>query len=251
MGRLKKLILCAALAAAVFSGTAVAWAAETGLPPGALIGDEDGITVGADGAYLIDWDGIEAGDVLTKTLTLSNIGAEPFWLTMSGAPLEESGPLHLLDEVALTLTLDGEVIYEGRVRGTDGEGMVGRALPLGLYASGDARTLEATLRASASMARPSGASEAFFRWDFVATREEPPPPPPPPGEPPPPPPPPPPPDPPPPAGPPQPGAPKTGDAAPWGVYALTACLGAAGTALALRKRRQGQGAAGTAPGTPR
>jgi len=171
MQHIKRLILSVLLIAAVFSGTAVS-AAATDLPPGVLIGDQNGIKVKADGVYFIDAEDLQAGDVITKRLTILNTESYGYDISMTAQPLDETGPLKLLDEVHLNLKLDGAVIYNGRVRGDDGVNMIRNALKLGNYQSGQQRVLDITLTVNPEMKTYYWtASEAIFKWNFYAQRK--------------------------------------------------------------------------------
>ena len=209
MHRVKRLILSALMIAAVFSGT-VAYAAATNLPAGMLIGDQYGITVGVDGAYFIDWDGIESSDTLTKSLTILNTEPYAFKVSMTAEPLEETGPLHLLDEIHLTLKLDGETLYDGRVRGDEGVDMIRNALDLGNYESGQMRVLDISMEVSPEMKKYYWkTSEAFLKWNFYAVRETPD------GD-----------------------GPITGEIIKYGLYGVMLCITAATAILIIVKKKQ-------------
>jgi len=167
----KKMIMAVLLIVAVFSGT-MAHAAPTNLPAGILIGDQNGINVSVDGEYFIEWDGLEASDVLTKKLTIMNVEPYSYKISMTAEPMEESGPLKLLDEVHLNLKLDGKVLYDGRVRGDEGINMILNALDLGSYNSGDSRVLEITMTVNPDMQKYYWrTSESLFKWNFHAARD--------------------------------------------------------------------------------
>jgi hypothetical protein len=179
---MKRLLsVCFALLIVVFSGTTVA--AEEGhassrlLPPQFLIGDEDGIHVDYTGEYGINARHLLPGDVIRKTLTIQNLdtGGEeasiPYELKMRVEPLSVTGPVDLLSETHLTLTLDGEVIYSGKMRGDDDSDMIINALNLGTYQSGDQRQLEMLLEVNPAMeVVMNEKSEAFLSWYFSAVR---------------------------------------------------------------------------------
>ena len=170
MQYVKKMILFVLLIAAVFSGT-TANAATVNLPAGLLISDQDGIRVGTDGAYFIDAGALEAGDVIMKRLIVQNSEPYSYRLTMTAEPLEETGPLKLLDEVRCTLRMDEKVLYDGRVRGDEGINMILNALDLGIFKSGEQRVLDITLTVSPEMKKYYWtASEAFFNWNFYGTQ---------------------------------------------------------------------------------
>jgi len=172
--------------ASVFSGTMASAAAEasvTNLPAGILIGDQDGIHVDAHGYYYIDARGLHPGDVIRKTVTVQNYskndrspeGKLPYVLSMTAEPLFSSGPVDLLDETHLAIRLDGKVIYDGPCRGNGSPNMIDQALPLGIYAPGDQRTLAFTLTVSSDITLSwDEKSEADFLWRFYAHRQAPP-----------------------------------------------------------------------------
>jgi hypothetical protein len=191
MNRIYKLLLsawCVCLITTVFSGAAVSagavsgvsQAAQTNLPAGILIGDQDGIYADAHGIYYIDARSLKPGDVIRKTLTLQNLeqndktpeGKTPYTLTMTAEPLWNKGPIDLLDSVALNLTLDGKTVYQGPCRGDGTPNMIQKALDLGVYKVGDRHMLEITLTVDPAMPIFEEKSEADFKWHFYAYRAQ-------------------------------------------------------------------------------
>jgi hypothetical protein len=158
--------------AVVFSGTTVS-AAASALPPGFLIGDQNGIYVERNGEYFINAVNLRPGEVIIKTLTIRNTerGA-PFKLSMTAQPLQSTGPIDLLDKVHLNLSLDGQQLYDGRIRGDEGTDMIRNALQLGQYACGDSRTLVITLTVDEDMKISYERSTADIRWHFYAIKDE-------------------------------------------------------------------------------
>jgi len=188
MLRIKKFFLsalCICLAA-VISGSAGAInaAAATDLPPGLLIGDDDGVYVGIDGMYFINAENLMPGDVIKKRLVIQNLDQPgstpesviPFKLTIRAEPMSATGPVNLLDCVQLELKLDGTAIFRGAVRGNECEinsenNMIERPLPLGEYKIGDRGVLDITLTVDPEMPLLYETSEAIFKWHFYAWRE--------------------------------------------------------------------------------
>lgn len=172
------LFLC--LLAAMVSGMAVRAGAvkDTELPHGILIGDQDGISVDRYGYYYIDIRGLLPGENYRKTLTIQNLetnGRNPesqiaYTVTLASEPLFARGPVNLLDKVHMTIKLNGETIYDGRVRGDGTPDMTETPLNLGVYAIGDRRTMEITLTVAPDMEMHEEKSEADFRWHFYAAR---------------------------------------------------------------------------------
>ncbi|MDR0287188.1 MAG: hypothetical protein LBI03_05725 [Clostridiales bacterium] len=171
MHRIQKLILSVLLIAAVFSGTAVN-AAAANLPNDVIIVDQDGMSVSSDGQYLIDLPDLHPGDEFTKVLNISNLTSYSFSISMTAEPLTETGPIELLNEIHLTLTMNGNQLYDGRVRGDEDVNMIQNALDLGNYNSGDTGVLEISLKVDPDMQTYYTKSEAFLKWNFVAIRVE-------------------------------------------------------------------------------
>ena len=170
-------LCCACALMAVFSGAGlIRAAAETNLPDSFLIGDQNGIQVGVDGNYYIDAD-VKPGDVITKKLTIQNLDQGrpeskiPYVLSMLAEPLDETGPLKLLDEVHMEFKLDGKVIYSGRTRGdAAGNDITQRPLTLGEYAPGDQKVLDIKFTVDPGMVSSTELSVAHFAWHFYAVR---------------------------------------------------------------------------------
>jgi len=170
-------LVCVIAVLAVFSGASLwALATETNLPDSFLIGDQNGIQVGQDGRYYIEAD-VFAGDVITKKLTIRNLDQGrpesnvPYVLQMLAEPLDETGPLKLLDEVHMEFKLDGKVIYSGRTRGNDASNdITQRPLNLGEYKPGDQRVLEIKFTVNPAMVSGQTLSVAHFAWHFYAVR---------------------------------------------------------------------------------
>jgi LPXTG-motif cell wall-anchored protein len=92
---------------------------------------------------------------------------------MTAQPLQSTGPFDLLDKVRLNLSLDGRQIYDGRVRGDEGNDMIRNALELGEYAYGDSGTMVITLTVDKDMKLFYEKSAADIRWHFYAVKDEP------------------------------------------------------------------------------
>jgi hypothetical protein len=138
-----------------------------------LIADDSGLEADQEGQYYIDVRDLQPGEIIHKRLTIRNLDRDtPFDLGLTAEEVSWSGPIDLLREVQLTLSLEGQVVYQGRLAGDEGPGMVDRPLSLGTYATGDQRTLDVVLAAPADLPVGPVASAADFRWRFYATRAE-------------------------------------------------------------------------------
>ena len=167
-----KRLLISVLTVLVFSG-ATAYAAQTNLPEGFIIGDSDGIHVETDGTYLIYADNITPGETIIKTVTIRNLerGKTPFRLSMTAEPELVSGPVSLLDVMTLTLTMNDKVLYHGRLRGDEGVDMIRNSLQLGKYAQGDSKVLHIKIETGDWEQYPEK-SVAEIRWNFYAVKED-------------------------------------------------------------------------------
>lgn len=157
---------------AMFSGVAV-YADSASLPSGFLISDHDGFHVSRDGDYFINAVGLKPGDVIKKTLKIQNLeNDKAFQLSMTAEPLKSTGPADLLDEIHMNLKLNGQEIYDGRVRGDEGTDMTKTPLPLGEYAYLNSGTLEITLTVDPALEIAYQKSEADIAWHFFAVKNE-------------------------------------------------------------------------------
>jgi hypothetical protein len=148
--------------------------AAVSLPDGFLISDENDIKVSRDGAYFIYADNVRPGDTFVKVLQISNLVQDtPFRLTLSAIPGATSGPIDLLDKINLQLTLNSQVLYDGRVYGDSGINMIDDGVDLGLYAEGDSAQLIITLKMADDIdpALFTQKSIAEFEWKFSAVRD--------------------------------------------------------------------------------
>jgi len=173
----------AACLAAMVCGTA-ALAAETNLPDSFLIDDENGISVKGAGTFLLYSRDLMPGDVTTRTLTLRNLEqGEPFRLHMLGESPRSAGFVDWLDNLHLRITLDGRVLYTGRLRGDGGDtrtmkgngiDLINEGLDLGIYRMGDYGTLEFVVTADAGHMSADdlyASSSANIDWVFVAVKD--------------------------------------------------------------------------------
>jgi hypothetical protein len=148
--------------------------AATALPPGLLIGDQNGIQVNRDGDYFIKATGLMPGQVIIKELKIKNTekDATPFKLSMTAEPLESAGPVNMLDKVQLKLELDGAKLYDGRVRGDEDVNMIENAINLGKYAAGDQKIMTITLTVDNDFQLSHEKSYSNIRWHFYAVKGE-------------------------------------------------------------------------------
>ncbi|WP_321385850.1 LPXTG cell wall anchor domain-containing protein [uncultured Enterococcus sp.] len=118
------------------------------LPPGMVIGDDQGIKIEDDGEYLIDVRDVMPGKAWSVKITISNLERDiPYHLTMRvSKPTLIQGTLDLSEAIQMKLIYDGEVIYSGPLSGDNGKinlQDVASPVDLGTFKSGDTRMLEA------------------------------------------------------------------------------------------------------------
>lgn len=166
MPRQKGLLLLVLL----FMLTIPVQAAGGQLPAGLIIGDQEGIHAGKDGEYFIHATNLRPGSVIRKTITIQNIlsGDRTFYLYLQARPLDTTGPVNLLDETHLQLTMDGKTLYDGRMRGDGKPNLIDSPLFLGSYRSGDNRALEAVLSTDPDFKVSETKSTAEIAWIFSA-----------------------------------------------------------------------------------
>jgi len=176
------LLACCLMAAAWGANTL---AAETNLPDGFLIDDENGISVTGAGEYFLYSDNLMPGDVITRTLTLRNLDqGGPYRLHMLGDSPRSAGTVDWLDNLHLVITLEGQTLYSGRLRG-DGKGACGmpgngidlieQGLDLGIYEKGAQKSLKFVVTANSSLSAEDLAesSSANINWVFYAVKDAP------------------------------------------------------------------------------
>lgn len=118
------------------------------LPPGMVIGDDQGIKIEDDGEYLVDVRDVMPGKAWSMKITITNLERDiPYHLTMRvSKPTLIQGTLDLSEAIQMRLVYDGEVIYSGPLSGDNGKinlQDVASPVDLGTFKSGDTRMLEA------------------------------------------------------------------------------------------------------------
>lgn len=120
----------------------------TVLPSGMIVGDNQGIKVKSDGQYLVDIRDVQPGKKWSTKITIFNMEEDiPYHLTMNvKQPVLVEGSLDLSKAIQMTLTYEGEKVYQGPLSGTSPELNLQNELTpldLGVFKGGDTRMLEA------------------------------------------------------------------------------------------------------------
>lgn len=147
------------------------------LPPGMIIGDEDGITVDGTGAYYIQKGDLKPGDRFVKVIKLMNTekNDRPYLLEMDVAPKLKTGKLDFYEAIQVTVKLNDKQLYKGNLIGEGEPNIRKKRLKLGTYSFGEMAVLEVTFEVSDKL--PSEVwqtkSEAIIKWNFYATKVSP------------------------------------------------------------------------------
>lgn len=157
-----------------FSGRSLVFADD--LPPGVIVGDDNGIKADDNGNYFIEHKDIKPGITFKKKITISNYSQEkePFNLRLKMIGDETSGEINLLEVMTVTLMFEGKEIYKGNLAGKPNMENVKLPLNLGKFKVGDTKLLEATFNVSADLPTEKWKkrSKADFYWVFYATKED-------------------------------------------------------------------------------
>ena len=144
------------------------------LPPGVVVGDDNGIKAQADGKYFIEHNNIKPGMTFEKNITISNYGQEetPFDLKMTMKKDQVTGDINLLEAITVTLVLEGKEIYKGDLTGKATDKTTKMPLDLGQYKVGDSKNLKATFVVSDDVPKEkwNKPNQADFYWGFYATK---------------------------------------------------------------------------------
>lgn len=145
------------------------------LPSGLVIADDLGIIVSREGDYFIDMPNVLPGDVYTKEITIrSTDEKEPFDIGLRVKKIDSQGDIDFNQHVVVTLQLDGKKIYSGPLLGNSNFDWSKESLPLGTYAFGTDRVLNATFVVDKELNTKSYAktSEMKYEWKFIAVRND-------------------------------------------------------------------------------
>jgi len=114
------------------------------LPPGMVIGDENGVNATKNGEYHVNVGDVLPGKQWKTTISMINMEKDiPYKLTMLISPAKVSGSLDLSKAIQMTLTYEGKTVYQGPASGiSDKVNLQTTPLELGVFSAGDSRALE-------------------------------------------------------------------------------------------------------------
>lgn len=190
MKKLNK-VLAALLVACLLAApcATAALAIETNLPESFLIDDENGISVKDVGEFFLFSKNLMPGDIITRTLTLRNLTqGEPYRLHLLGESPRSKGSVDWLDNLHLRITLEGQLLYSGRLRGDgkeacgmqgNGVDLINQGVDLGVFEKGAQKSLKFVVTANSGLSADDleESSSANIDWVFHAVKDAPPDPP--------------------------------------------------------------------------
>lgn len=173
-------IVCTLLISVIFLQTTEplkAFAADS-LPSGVVIGDDSGLYATSEGEYFIDIPEITIGGSYEKEITIRSLDVdEPFELGLLVNKVSSKGSFDFNEHITMTLTLDGEELYQGPVLGDGTTDWSLEPLILCVCEYGTDHLLEVRFDVPSGLSRENfkEANELLFNWSFVATKNQPPP----------------------------------------------------------------------------
>lgn len=168
--RLKRIFAFSLLLVVSICTSSVVYAAD--LPPGLVIGDQEGFYANSEGDYFVHVEEMELDVTYTKEITIRNVERESsFDVTLHTNRGELIGTLNLPELIQMTFTLDGEVIYEGSLIGNSNIDLIQTPISLGEIQSGQDKILVASFTLANSLTKEDliGTNVYEFVWSFVAT----------------------------------------------------------------------------------
>lgn len=168
------LILCLLFVVAIPAVEAAEPPIVNQLPPGLVIGDDKGIAVKEDGKYLIEVNDVAPGKRWKTEITMLNVEKDvPYALSMKVYPPDVSGPIDFSKAIAMKLTYEGKVVYDGPLSGvSDQVNLQKTYLDLGMLSSGDSKGLTVELEMDSSYTENDFMVKSVTEniWEFRAVK---------------------------------------------------------------------------------
>ena len=138
------------MAAVLLSGTSItAYAAKLkagsvkGLPERLVVLDDDGNSVSESGEYFFVVEGMQEGEVYSKSIQIMNLREDASYdIYFNAQPIESSGEIDLENECICNIYLDDKQVYSGKVTGEGSPDIRDDPLHLGFYDPGDNRVMK-------------------------------------------------------------------------------------------------------------
>ncbi|OEG17312.1 cell wall protein [Enterococcus quebecensis] len=156
------------------SGTLLAVASQT-LPSGVVIGDETGISASSEGEYYVDLPNVLPGERYEKTITIRSMDIkEPFELGLLVSQNSAKGVMNFDKLITLTLSVDGEQIYQGPLLGNGEFDWSVEPLIIGTCEYGKDKILTAVFEVdkAPTVEDFKEESQLLYHWTFIATKNQ-------------------------------------------------------------------------------
>ncbi len=140
-------LLAAVLISSAFGVTALAdelrAGTVAGLPEKLVVLDDKGNSVSENGEYYFQVEGMKASEHYTKKIQIMNLREDAsYHIDFRAQKISSQGEIDLENECHCVITLDDQVIYEGKVTGEGTPDMRIDPLDLGYYVPGQSRTMK-------------------------------------------------------------------------------------------------------------
>ena len=139
-----------------------------------IVGNASGLVLLPPSSKLFNIGNLHPGDKITKTLKISNKYSRPYTLYMRAERIgEEEEENDLLNELQLTITYNGDVIYEGSATGTSEGGSITQNISLGKINPNQSYELIATISLNGpNTCNEYQGKEAQVKWIFTAQTDK-------------------------------------------------------------------------------
>lgn len=139
------LLLCGLVS--VSADTVLPEGTVAGLPEKLTITDSDGNTVNSEtGEYFFCVENMTPGEIYSKTISIMNLREDKAYrIYFYAEPLDSAGEIPLEEECKAVFSLNGELIYEGKVTGEGEPDMRENPIDLGLYEPGEMGNLQCSI----------------------------------------------------------------------------------------------------------
>ena len=145
--RIMTVLLTAVIISSVFGLTAFAdelrAGTVAGLPEKLVVLDDKGRSVSENGEYFFQVEGMKASEHYIKKIQIMNLREDAsYHIDFRAQKISSQGEIDLENECNCVITLDDQVIYEGKVTGEGIPDMRVDPLDLGYYVPGQSRTMK-------------------------------------------------------------------------------------------------------------
>lgn len=146
------------------------------LPPGIVIGDNNGLNATKNGQYHVNVNNVMPGKSWHTTISIINMEKDiPYSLSMLIEPSIVSGKLDLSNELEMIIHYDGEKIYQGPASGIGStKNLQNTPIDLGVFKAGDSRALDVEYSLSGKFTNQDFEQKNTMTnvWTYSAVKEK-------------------------------------------------------------------------------